>query len=60
MRLDESSKHILDFLALIAGASSFFFTTVVPALAGLCGLVWYGIRFYEYYKSKKSGNIKFL
>lgn len=51
--LSDSIKQIGDFVALVAGAAGFFFGSIVPALVGVCGLVWYGIRFYEYYKSKK-------
>lgn len=51
-------KHLVDFLMLMAAGLGFFFVKVVPALASLAALIWYGFRFYYFFKEKRNGNIR--
>jgi hypothetical protein len=51
--LSEAMKHFLDFLAAVGAVAGFVFTTVIPALASMAALTWYGIRFYYFLKEKK-------
>ena len=52
-------KHTADVLAAGAAGGSFIgvitgiVAPVLAAVASLCAIVWYGIRFYEYIQSKR-------
>jgi hypothetical protein len=49
--MNEQIKHLGDALAM--GTAVVTLTTWLPPIAALCSIVWYLIRFYEYYKTKK-------
>lgn len=54
--MSENLKHILD--AIATGAALASLAQIIPVLAALASLLWYCIRFYEYFKAKKIGNVK--
>lgn len=55
--ISDPVKNVLDAIAALTAAAGVFLSTIVPALAAVASLAWYGIRIYEWYKSKKeSGN----
>ena len=54
-------KHTADVLAAGAAGGSFIgvitgiVAPVLAAVASLCAIVWYGIRFYEYISANRAG-----
>lgn len=45
MELDESMKHFLDWLSLSTVVTTLM--GIMPSLAAILPIVWYGIRIYE-------------
>lgn len=44
-------KHLVDATALINVVATL--AAILPAIAALMSIIWYGIRIYEYFKSGK-------
>lgn len=57
----EKIKHFFDGCAAAAACTGVlavmeFLPTILGAIASIMSIVWYSIRFYEWYKGKKNVN----
>jgi hypothetical protein len=54
--MDATTKHTLDVLAFFSGIAVWLktFTDILGFFVALAGCIWWGLRFYAWYKEQKT------